>query len=472
MRAIFAVAHNTLRCCWRARSSQAILLGYIVLLLSSIYFSYQLQQQQIETRTGLEAQAQADWASQPDRHPHRVVHFGDFVFKPISSLALLDWGVDGFTGRSVFLEGHRQNTSNFSDVSAQPGMAAFGRLSPAFCVQILLPLLLIFLGATGLSREKENGQLLFFAGNGARLSHVVWGNFAGLLMLAQLALLPLYGALVFAYAQGESGVRVALMAQSYALYGIIVAASITIIATRARGAAQAMAYGVCIWCVASLLLPRAMAQLGAIAVPAPNFAEVEIFAEKELKSLGNFHNPNDPNFKAFRDRVLRQYDKFSVEELPVNFGGLVMQEGERLSSQIVEKHLSLMRAQFHKQNGARRVLDWVNPLMALQTASMAAAGTDYWHFEDFLRQSEQRRFAMVQALNQIHAHQVNYKNDRDQRLSADLWKALKRDDYRTAALFGPSRSHGSLLQAQAALWLWVLVLLWALSAQTKATRLL
>ncbi|WP_254554927.1 hypothetical protein, partial [Salmonella enterica] len=63
-------------------------------------------------------QSHADHAfeAQPDRHPHRVVHYGHFIVRPLGPLAAFGPGVDAFTGNSMFLEGHRQNTANFGDV--------------------------------------------------------------------------------------------------------------------------------------------------------------------------------------------------------------------------------------------------------------------------------------------------------------------------------------------------------------------
>jgi ABC-2 type transport system permease protein len=459
IRAILSITHNCWRRWWRQRQTQAALLAYGLLLLASIALAFHAQHQHVQQQNKLSDQAQSDWALQPDRHPHRVVHFGDFVFKPIAPLAMIDWGVDSFTGRSLYLEGHRQNTANFSEAADASGLHAFGRLSPAFCLQVLLPLLLIFLGANLISQERQTRQLLFFAGNGVRLSHLVWGKFLALLSVACVALLPLYGALLWAHLNGEAAKRCLLMGAAYTIYAFMLTAAIQVISTQARSSAQAFSLSLCLWCLFSLLMPRIGAQFAGLEANAPTWSELEMRAASELEQLGNFHNPNDPNFASFRAEVLKKYQVETVEQLPVNFGGLVMIAGERRTSEILAKHVATMREQFHAQNQSRRRLDWINPVLALQTVSMAAAGTDYWHFEDFLLQSEARRYAMVQALNQIHTDHIAYENDREQRLSADFWQSVKRQDYRRADLM---QSFANLQASLGALLLWLVVSLMTL----------
>jgi ABC-2 type transport system permease protein len=38
------------------------------------------------------------WAAQPDRHPHRVAHYGYLLFRPRSPLGFFDAGVSAHTG--------------------------------------------------------------------------------------------------------------------------------------------------------------------------------------------------------------------------------------------------------------------------------------------------------------------------------------------------------------------------------------
>ena len=99
-----------------------------------------------------------EFDAQPNRHPHRMVHYGHFAFRPLDPLAAFDPGIDAFAGSVIYLEGHRQNSANFADVRQSSLLLRFGQLTPAFVLQTLLPLLLIVLGAGIIARERETRQ--------------------------------------------------------------------------------------------------------------------------------------------------------------------------------------------------------------------------------------------------------------------------------------------------------------------------
>jgi ABC-2 type transport system permease protein len=44
--------------------------------------------------------------------------------------------------------------------------------------------------------------------------------------------------------------------------------------------------------------------------------------------------------------------------------------------------------------------------------------------EQFLLDGEAYRYRLIQSLNRLHVEQVRYQNDRDQRISADFWRAM------------------------------------------------
>jgi ABC-2 type transport system permease protein len=67
---------------------------------------------------------------------------------------------------------------------------------------------------------------------------------------------------------------------------------------------------------------------------------------------------------------------------------------------------------------------WLSPVIAVRQASMALAGTDLSAYQRFLVEAERYRYELIQALNRMHAEQVHYEGDRDQRISRENWKAL------------------------------------------------
>ncbi|MDT1893904.1 ABC transporter permease subunit, partial [Acinetobacter baumannii] len=84
----------------------------------------------------------------------------------------------------------RQNSANFGDVRQHSLLLRFGQLTPAFVLQVLAPLLLVFFGHAGVARERESGTLRILLAQGVRSRQLVLGKFLALAGFAGLALAP------------------------------------------------------------------------------------------------------------------------------------------------------------------------------------------------------------------------------------------------------------------------------------------
>ena len=73
------------------------------------------------------------------------LHYGYLIFRPRYPLSFFDSGLERYTGNSVFLEAHKQNTANFSEAGFSSGMLRFGEISIAMILQILFHYLSFFL---------------------------------------------------------------------------------------------------------------------------------------------------------------------------------------------------------------------------------------------------------------------------------------------------------------------------------------
>ncbi|EGD19991.1 ABC transporter permease subunit, partial [Xanthomonas hortorum] len=159
MSPVLLVAREELRFMARNRSAAIGVVLLMLLTLVAALTAAHHQREVAEFRARQQLAAQQAFEAQPDRHPHRVVHYGHFIYRPLPALAAFDAGVDAFTGNSMFLEGHRQNTANFGDVRQSSLLVRFGQLTPAFVLQVLAPLMLVFLGYGAVAREQETGTL-------------------------------------------------------------------------------------------------------------------------------------------------------------------------------------------------------------------------------------------------------------------------------------------------------------------------
>ncbi|WP_193069580.1 DUF3526 domain-containing protein, partial [Pseudomonas sp. K5] len=178
------------------------------------------------------------------------------------------------------------------------------------------------------------------------------------------------------------------------------------------------------WAVMALLVPRIAPDLAYAAFPLPDRLHNEVSIARDLRALGDSHDANDPYFAAFRQRVLDQYGVTRIEDLPVNYKGLLAVEGERLTSSLFNRYAADAAAIQHRQNRLVAGFTVLSPVLAIRQLSMAAAATDLRAHLGFLDQAEQHRYQLVQQLNQMQADEVSYADDTAKDAGADQRKRV------------------------------------------------
>src|SRR6478609_11826184 len=133
----------------------------LIIILSVVAMaSGSIRQSQINSeRAAGQALDYQAWLQQGERHPHDAAEQGMHVFKPQPPLAVLDPGIEPFVGSTVWLQAHRQSELKFRPAQDATGLQRFGQLSPAWIVQVLVPLLIIVIGFGAISGERERGTL-------------------------------------------------------------------------------------------------------------------------------------------------------------------------------------------------------------------------------------------------------------------------------------------------------------------------
>ena len=355
--------------------------------------------------------AEKTFFAQPDRHPHRMVHYGHYAFRPPPPLAVFEPGVDAVTGQSIFLEGHRQNSAMFADTKAAADLGGFASLTPASLYQMLLPLLLIVLGHAMFLRERESGTLAVLLAQGTSGTTLALGKAAALLSVISIFMIPLALIAVYSVALGESALAAVSLVAGYFVYlcvwgAIVLAASILI-----RQRAVSLGALVFVWLFAALIVPRFAINASSAAIDAPGKIESDLVMLAEQRKLGDGHNAADPAFEQLQAQVLVQYGVETVEELPINWRGVVATYSEteltNLLNRFSENRMAL-------EAGQSRLFDFfglLSPTIAVASSSRTLAGTDLATHHRFLREAEALRFDFVQALNQAHATDLDYTLD-------------------------------------------------------------
>lgn len=416
---------------WRLmRRDRVAMLGLALLLLLSAIAAFTAWDQRrgaADERQRHQAQVDHEFEAQPDRHPHRMVHYGHFVFRPLNPLAAFDGGIDPFTGHTLFLEGHRQNSANFGDVRQSSLLLRFGQLTPAFVLQVLAPLLLIFIGHAVVARERESGTLRVLMTQGLRPAQLVAGKALALLAVAGLLLLPALLTLAgIAWTTSASAALATTLALAYAAWLALWSLGIVAVSTLAGRGRDALMALLAVWTVGVVLLPRLAPELVTAALSLPTRLETDIAVARDLSAMGDSHDPNDPYFNEFRRKLLAQYGVTRVEDLPVNYKGVLGMEGERLTSELFDRYAKQNFALQEEQLTRMQAFSPLSPVIALRGLSMGASGTDLPAYRRFLEQAEAHRYEMIQALNRMQAEQLTLATDRgsESRISKDHWHGL------------------------------------------------
>lgn len=401
---------------WRLlRRNRVAMLGLIMLIALSIIAALTSIAQRDNSdaiRARFQQQADAAFDGAPARHPHRMVHYGHFVFRPLPVLAAFDPGVDSFTGNTIYLEGHRQNSANFGDVRQSSLLVRFGQLTPAFVLQALAPLMLIFIGFGAVARERERGTIRQLFAHGVSARSLLLGKALGLGRIAMLMLAPAALALIWLMATEGAPVAPSLfLLGGYALYLAIWVLLIVLVSALSSHARSSLMALIAIWAFAVILLPRVAPDLALATIPALSRLETNIAINEDLRNMGDSHNPDDPYFNEFKEKTLKRYGVEKVEDLPVNYRGLLAIEGEKLWSKLFDDYAAREYAAYKAQSRFTDIASLGSPAIALRRLSMSASGTDLEGHRRFLTQAEAYRFSIVQQLNALQANAITYDDD-------------------------------------------------------------
>jgi len=409
----------------------------VFLLLFSVYSGWENYHDQNVTRHVMQDEVQKSWENNPDKHPHRMSHYGSFAFRNKHVLSVFDVGMENFVGNAVFLEAHKQNTVNFSEASMSTGLLRFGEVSLAMLLKVIVPLLIFYLGFASIARERENGTLKLLIGQGITRREIVIGKWLGLWSLSLIFLVTIFLILLFfvlAESHGTSYIenifRYLILFASYVLFFGVLSAIAMLISAFSKTAKGALVKLLGIWLLFVIIVPKSLQAMGYYLYPTPSKIEMETAVEHDLIQQGDSHNADDPHFKALKDSVLMTHDVKKVEDLPFNYSGFVMSKGEDLSTKIYREHEAKLYKVYNKQNNLERNSAFVNPYTAIKNISMAFSGTDFQSFLHFKSKAEAYRFKLAQDMNQLQMDFIpNKGKPGPNTISSKYWKEFPPFEY-------------------------------------------
>lgn len=396
----------------RATFALTALLGAALCLAT--YVGWQNFKTQNNQRLHYKQLVRAQWLAKPDKHPHRMAHYGYLAFREKHELSFFDFGIESFAGVSIFLEAHKQNTVNFSEAGFSNGMLRFGEISVAMVLQLIVPLLIFFIGYNSISSERESGTLKILLCQNVSWKNLLWGKTLGIIGVCLSIFIPLILLTILLWASlsnwkisVDSAMRLIILMLSYSIYFFIISAITVLVSAFQRSSKTALISLLACWIFFIVIMPRITQAIGTKVYPNPSKIEFADAIATDIHKEGDSHDPNDQHYAVIKDSLLKKYGVKDVNKLPFNYGGYIMAEGEKITSNIYRKHQKELNKTFEKQNGITALTALFNPYLALKQVSMALTASDFNTFIDFQNQAEAYRYQLAQKMNQLQIKKIS-----------------------------------------------------------------
>lgn len=386
---------------------KALGLAFMLLLFLTVYLGdKQTEVQSLQYQQSREYM-RANWENNDPMHPHGAAHYGTYLFKPTNMLSSLDEGVNSVTGNVLRIEGHVQNEILFTEASQMQSISKFGKLKSSLLLQYILPLLLIFLSFQSINSEKQSKRLKLLVFQGASKKKIILGKAISVFLFG----LSLLGITVLTYLILNSNSlnldiisRTLLLFISYSIYYFTLCSATVFLSARLKNSNLALTSMMGLWILWTIFLPNILMSSVEEIHKLPTKEEFNNQMSEDRAQGIDGHNPRDERRQELKKKVLAEYNVESIDELPIDFGGIAMQADEEYGNKVWDKHFGNLRRILAQQKKTYTLAGLINPFISLQNLSMGFAGNDNLHHNEFLVQAEEYRRNFIKRLNDEHAY--------------------------------------------------------------------
>ncbi len=421
------ISHEWLQ--WRRDSRLKWLTIFLVTISAfALWNQINFQSGLLKTRVKAQQDSRQEWLSQELKHPHMAAHFGNYAYKKPTLLHCFDPGLTIYTGTSVYMEPHRQNDFLFSQSQESDTGIRFGWLSPAMICQLILPLLIILLCFNSINGEYEKGTMALLIAQGVNFRSIIMAKTISVFLLFQ-GFITIY-LLVTAY---SSSLYLGTVLDFSALLYIWIVYSIycfiwsllgVLISSYIKNSGSSIAVLLLVWIFTHIIVPRASANIAENMRPLiTNQAFKQLLSASIEKGIDG-HDPKNERAKKIEEALLVKYKVDSVQQLPFNFEGFIMQQSEAYSSKVYDHHFSELFISLKAQKKIQSLFGFISPYISLRNISMAAANASLETEIDFQQQAENYRRSFVQNMNNDMKENSAYGSFATYRVSKDKYASI------------------------------------------------
>lgn len=418
---------------WRDGRFRFVGAFVLILLVATLLAGWSNYRKITAEQRAARATDEQQWVSQGARSPHSAAHFGKYAFKPRPPVSLLDNGVNSYLGVAVWLEAHYQNPFRYRPAEDSTVVQRFGELTAVVVLQLLIPLFIILLAFPAFAGERETGTLRQLLSLGVDRKTLAFGKALGIAGALAALLVPaaIIGTAALALAAaGSSGDgatssfgRFAVIVVSYLLYFAIFLAVSLAASARFKTAQMTLLVLFGFWIFNGLFVPRVAADIAQKIYPSPSSNEFWANTDKDLKEGIDGHDPQNKRTEEAKQQLLKQYGVSKIEDLPINFSGWSLNQGEEYAGRVYDKHYSALWQTFADQNRFYNLSSIFAPLLAVKSVSMSMAGTDFAHHRHFATEAEQYRRVVNRMMNEDYMNNSR-TGDTNYTANEKLWSSV------------------------------------------------
>lgn len=417
------------------RSSKVVWMqaAILTLLLLSLYNGYSYYVSHSHLLRESQQITYRQFVNQGDKNPHLGAHFGFYAYKPTADMAMIESGMEDYTGNSFYLEPHKRGVVKFKEISDATGLRSFGFLNIGYLAQFILPLFIFLICHNVFSKEWENGTIKLLLSSRATTRQIFTGKLLACLLLvfATVFLIALI-CLVLLWKENEAAAFSRILpAYGFYMLGMslflfmltIVGVSVSLL-TRSSNLSLIVLSG--FWLIGVFLLPRLAGELSKNIHPMITSLEFEdnTFHEKQYGVGDEGHK--DVRRQKLLERTLKQYGVSKIEDLPVYFIPITIEYFEDSDGKVMDRAYQTVEDTENRQNTFVLNSAWLSPFLAFRDFSMRLTATDMSTHNDFTQKAEAHRRRVGVIVDDFYQKNTVAGND--------FWKTVPQFSYQAPGL--------------------------------------
>ena len=431
------ITKNEWRMLFRNRTFGYLTTFFLLSLILVVWIGVVQFEEQQGYRKLAQEHVREQWENLKEMNPHGAAHYGTYAFKPSNLLSSMDGGINDITGNVLQLEGHVQNEIVYSEASQSLSISKFGKLKSSLLLQYVIPLFLIFLSYGSISNEKVTQRIKLLVFQGATLKTLIYAKSLSTWLYGMLLLtLTIIFHVLFIDLGSDTLSRLTLIFLSYGCYYFIISSLAVFLSAKLKSNASALASLLAIWIIWTIFLPKIWGNTVEKIYPLPDRMTFKKAMREERSKGIDGHDPYDKRREDLKNKYLVEYKVDSLNQLPINFDGIVVQEDEEYGNAVWDKHFGNNYTILQKQKFLYQVSGFLNPFSSLQSVSMGFCGTDMNHHLHFLRNAEDYRRYLIKELNDKHAYGGSKTGDWSWKVDSTFFKSVEGFSYQTPEIAG------------------------------------